>query len=305
MREKVDDPAVLAEMGSAIRSRITSGEIPVTLSYFRVADPAIVESVTRQPQHEGPVSKNGKGVELRPFFGYFGGKWRDTPLYPKPEHDTIVEPFAGSAGYSLRFSNKRVILYEKDPILTSVWEYLIGVMPTEILKLPDLGPEDCVDDLKGVCQEAKWLIGFWLNRGVASPRKRPSKWMRIRIRPGSFWGERVRNTVAGQVDQIRHWKIRNRSYEACRVTREATWFIDPPYQVTGRHYRHGPDDLDYKSLAAWCRARPGLAIVCENQGANWLGFGPLQETKTTRNGRRSREVVWIHRRKRQPTAPSV
>ena len=29
---------------------------------------------------------------MRPFFGFYGGKWRDAPkYYPAPEHDTIVE----------------------------------------------------------------------------------------------------------------------------------------------------------------------------------------------------------------------
>ena len=81
-----------------------------------------------------PAMRNGSGEHpvLRPFFGYYGGKWRDTPrLYPPPEHNTIVEPFAGSAGYSLRFPRTpRVILYEKDPIVAGVWQYLIGVKPS-------------------------------------------------------------------------------------------------------------------------------------------------------------------------------
>jgi len=34
---------------------------------------------------------------LRPFWCYFGGKWRAAPHYPAPMHPTIVEPFAGAA----------------------------------------------------------------------------------------------------------------------------------------------------------------------------------------------------------------
>lgn len=231
---------------------------------------------------------------LRPFFGYFGGKWRDTPrLYPPPEYDTIVEPFAGSAGYSLRFPDHNVILCEKDRILVSIWEYLIEVEPDEILALPDLGPQDSVDDLS-VCQEARWLIGFWVNRGVAAPRKRPSKWMRTGIRPGSFWGQRVRTTIANQVPRIRHWEIRNHSYESCDISVEATWFIDPPYQDTGHHYRFGSDTIHYDHLADWCRKRSGQVIVCENRGADWLPFRPLGATKTTRKGKESREVIWTN-----------
>lgn len=30
--------------------------------------------------------------DLKPFFYFYGGKWRAAPKYPRPEHDFIVEP---------------------------------------------------------------------------------------------------------------------------------------------------------------------------------------------------------------------
>lgn len=231
--------------------------------------------------------------QLRPFFGYYGGKWRDAlKHYPEPQHATIVEPFAGSAGFSLRYANRKVILCEVDPVLAEVWKYLIHVKAKEILSIPDLAPAESVDDLD-IPQEAKWLVGFWLNRGTASPRKSPSKWMRDGIRPGSFWGERVRHTIASQVEFIRHWEVYNSSYEDCPTPRSATWFIDPPYQEAGKHYRFGSKEIDYEALATWCRSRPGQVIVCENEGATWLPFRDLADVKTTRAERRSREVFWL------------
>ena len=137
---------------------------------------------------------------LRPFFGYYGGKWRDAlKHYPAPRFNTIVEPFAGSAGYSLRFAHLDIVLCELDPVIAEVWRYLITVRPSEILAIPDVPHDGSVDDLK-VAPEARWLVGFWLNRGVSMPRKRPSKWMRDGIRPGSFWGPRVRARIASQVE---------------------------------------------------------------------------------------------------------
>lgn len=234
-------------------------------------------------------------TKVRPFFGYYGGKWRDAlKHYPPPEFDTIVEPFAGSAGYSLRYPDRRVILCEVDPILSGVWKYLTRVKPAEILSIPDLTPDQTLDDLK-VCQEAKWLIGFWLNRGVSTPRRTPSRWMRDGIRPGCFWGERVRVTIASQVGAIRHWKIRNCSYLDCPpAPKRSTWFIDPPYQHAGRHYRFGSDLVDYNHLSTWCRSRNGQVIVCENSGADWLPFRELAEVKTTRALYRSKEVYWLN-----------
>jgi site-specific DNA-adenine methylase len=238
------------------------------------------------------IDSSGSAPQLRPFFGFYGGKWRDAlKHYPPPAHDTIVEPFAGSAGYALRFCDRKVILCDLDPVLAGVWSYLIKVRPQEILRIPDLASDQTVDDLD-ICQEARWLIGFWLNRGVATPRRKPSKWMRIKIRPGSFWGERVRTTLARQVSAIRHWKVYNCSYVDAPAPKLATWFIDPPYQRAGQHYRFGSADIDYTALSTWCQQRKGQVMVCENQGADWLPFQPLASVKTTRS-KRSKEAVWI------------
>lgn len=229
---------------------------------------------------------------MRPFFGFYGGKWRDAiKHYPAPRHSVIVEPFAGSAGYAVRYHSRQVILCEADPVIAGVWDYLIKVSAEEILAIGDIDPEGSVDDL-GLCQEAAALVGFWMNRGVSRPRKKPSRWMRERIRPGSFWGDRVRNTIASQVGAIRHWKVHNVSYAECPVAGPATWFIDPPYQGAGRHYTYSADRINFEHLGAWCQARSGQVIVCENEGADWLPFKRLAEVKTTRAGKRSVEAIW-------------
>ena len=142
-------------------------------------------------------------------------------------------------------------------------------------------------------RRARWLVGFWLNRGASRPRTGPSAWMRDGIRPGSFWGERVRKTIATQVDRIRHWRAFNCSYEELPFSSEATWFVDPPYQNQGKHYYHGPEGVEFSALGDWCRTRPGQIIVCENEGADWLPFTSVADVKTTRSNSRSVEVVWI------------
>jgi site-specific DNA-adenine methylase len=231
---------------------------------------------------------------LRPFFGYYGGKWRDAiKHYPAPTYDTIVEPFAGSAGYSLRYAHLNIIICELDPVLAEVWRYLTTVKPSEIRAIPDVREDGSVDDLK-VSIEARWLVGFWLNRGVSTPRKRPSRWMRDGIRPGSFWGPKVRERIARQVEAIRHWKVHNCSYTDAPVPDQATWFVDPPYQQAGSHYRLGSDLLNYESLGTWCKSLVGQVIVCENAGADWLPFRELASVKTTRAAYRSKEVYWLN-----------
>lgn len=227
---------------------------------------------------------------IRPFFSFYGGKWRDTPRhYPAPSHSTIVEPFAGGAGYSLRFPDLDVVICDIDPVITGVWRYLIGASSSDILSLPDV--DGCVDDL-AVCQEARWLIGFWLNRAAAAPRKKPSAWMRSGVRPGSFWGPRVRERIAGQLSAIRHWRVIEGDYTATADLGTAAWFVDPPYEGAGSHYVHGCNAIDYGDLAAFCRARRGQIIVCENHGAAWLPFSLLRDVKTARS-KRSAEAVWL------------
>lgn len=228
-------------------------------------------------------------MSLRPFFSYYGGKWRVAKKhYPEPQHDMIVEPFAGSAGYALRYPDRQVILVERDPVVAAVWRYLKTVSEHEFLSLPL--SFSSVDELS-VCQEAKWLIGFWLNRGVSRPRKSPSRWMREGLRPGSFWGEEVRNRLAFQLHAIRHWMIIEGDYTRAPHV-EATWFVDPPYQLAGKHYHHGSKDLDFEKLGQWCQAQRGQVLVCENEGADWLPFQPLADIRTARRSRRSREVLW-------------
>ena len=96
---------------------------------------------------------------MRPFWKYYGGKWRLAPTYSKPRSDVIIEPFARSAGYSVRFNAPRVILIDSDPVVIAVWRYLIGASAIEINALPDIAVDTTVDDY-GLCQEAAWFVGF-------------------------------------------------------------------------------------------------------------------------------------------------
>lgn len=228
--------------------------------------------------------------DLRPFFSYYGGKWRDAPNYPPPEHPTIVEPFAGSAGYSLRYPARRVVLCDLDPVIVGLWRYLIRVSPSEVLAIPDVPEGGTVDDLP-VCQEARWLVGFWLNKGTAAPCKSPSAWMRKGTHATSFWGARIRRMIASQVDAIRHWHVSECTYADCPEVGPATWFVDPPYQGAGVHYRCSSADVDFGHLAAWCRSRTGQVIVCENFGATWLPFW-RHGAKKARDGQ-SEEAIWL------------
>jgi hypothetical protein len=231
---------------------------------------------------------------MRPFFCFFGSKWRVAPHYPPPTYPTIIEAFAGAGGYSLRYPHHQVRLYDADPIICGIWNYLIHVSPDEIRRLPVVF--DHIDELN-VCQEARWLIGFWLNKGTVQPSKTPSKWMRDyqSRQPGcTYWSAAVVERIASQVPQIRHWTISQASYETI-PNMKATWFIDPPYQVAGRAYRF--HDINYPALGEWCQSRAGQVVVCENAGAEWLSFRLFRTIKGLegkRGGKKSVEVIWTN-----------
>jgi len=231
---------------------------------------------------------------LRPFFSYYGSKWLLAKHYPQPEHDLIIEPFAGSAGYATRYHDRNVVLSDTNPIIAGVWNYLIKSRASTIMKLP--APVDCVDDLHA-CQEARWLVGFWLGRASHGPRRTLSAWGRDGRWPMCFWGESIRERIARQVEYIRHWKVHHTSYEnfypPVLKHVKATWFVDPPYERQGKYYNG--EALNYPALAEWCRERRGQVIVCENEGAKWLPFKPFRTARANSSrgkGRVSHEVIW-------------
>lgn len=229
-----------------------------------------------------------------PFFAYYGGKWRAARRYPAPIFNRIIEPFAGAAGYALRYPNRDVVLIEKDARLAALWRYLITASPQQILALPLIQIDQTIDDLQ-IEPVEKDLVGWWLNKGAAMPCRRPSKWMRSGIRPNSFWGEKIRARIARDVTLIKHWTIIEGDYRSAPNDTCATWFIDPPYEQMGRHYRCGSNDIDFRNLGEWSQNRLGQIIVCEQEGAQWLPFRPHIILKANEGGngkKRSAEVIW-------------
>lgn len=232
---------------------------------------------------------------LKPFFTYFGGKYRAAPRYPEPLYSRIIEPFAGAAGYSMRYPERDIQLVDLNPVVIGTWDYLITAPESEILCLPVYdGDWETIEDLDHLPQEARWLIGWWLNKGTTAPGKTPSAWMRDPSAGGThdFWGEGIKARIASQQKFIRHWTATVGTYADLAPSR-STWFIDPPYQVAGKRYTHSR--VDYPHLADWCRTREGQVIVCENQGADWMDFSPFLDIKAThRRGRTgvSKEVIW-------------
>jgi site-specific DNA-adenine methylase len=207
------------------------------------------------------------------MFSYYGRKSKIVKHYPKPIYDKIIEPFAGSAAYSMMYFEKDVLLIEKYDVLVKLWNWLINeATEKEILALPSVVENDMIEKFDWLCQEEKWLMGFSLNRGSAQPKNKVKKF-------SDGW-ENVKKRIANDLHKIRHWKVIEGDYK-CVENEEVTWFIDPPYQFGGEWYKH--KNIDYTELHNYVMNRNGQIIVCENTKANWIDLTPLVKIQGSKN----------------------
>jgi hypothetical protein len=219
------------------------------------------------------------------MWSYYGSKGKVVNYYPEPKHDLIIEPFAGAAKYSLKYFERDVLLVDKYDVVVGLWDFLINASKQDILGLPELAAGQSVDDFT-LSQEEKYLVGFVIKGGVNSPRKTYSG-------VGGF-GKNQKGQykrIADQLYKVRHWKVIKGCY-ADIPNQDATWFIDPPYQYGGNHYKHSNKAIDFPALAAWSNGRSGQVIVCENTKADWMDFKPLVEMQGSKF--RTTEAVWLN-----------
>jgi len=232
---------------------------------------------------------------IPPLLNYYGGKHATSHRYPRPEYPTIIEPFAGSAGYASRYHDRDVILVEKYARLAAVWRYLIGASEREILALPLLAPGETLDDHVWACAEGRDLVGWNVQKGTYTPRLSPSSWSVGDAASGSenaAWSASRRARTASSAAKIRHWRIIEGDYtDAPDVA--ATWFVDPPYEIKGSYYPHGSDAIDFPALGEWCQSRQGQVIVCEQVGATWLPFVPFSASRSASTQHKGvSEAIW-------------
>ena len=214
------------------------------------------------------------------MFTYFGSKARNAKHYPPPSRrGVIIEPFAGSARYSVHWGmGREVLLVEKNPVVARIWRWIFQCRPADIAALPDA--DRLKPDVPIVKQVRPWEAAAFIVARVSAPYRDTmtdgviSRFKMPSIKPDKHWKHlyyafrRCARLRAG----MDRWRIIEGDYTAAGNT-EASWFIDPPYRSFQRTYaNYDGRDIDYGSLARWCQSRIGRVVVCEIDGADWLPF---------------------------------
>lgn len=232
-----------------------------------------------------------------PLFKWFGSKWLSSKTLPAPIHDSIVEPFAGGAGYSLRHSSSKVLICESDPHIYKLWAWLINGATEALIREIPLGvPEGTDIRSLGLNEGQQLLLKSWQRTNNVGNCWTISPWGN---KPGQFTAN-TRARVASEFGAISHWKVLFDGMSALRtIDVEATWFIDPPYEF---NYQYRQTPVNYQELGELAKNKKGQVIVCEavcpKTGSipSWLTFKNFGSRITSRrkaeNNHHSKELLW-------------
>lgn len=242
------------------------------------------------------------GKSIGPLFKWFGSKWQAAPKYPEPKHKGIVEPFAGGAGYSLRYPDRDVLICENNPHLSKLWPWLIGEATESLVREIPIGiPEGTDIRTLGLSDGQSLLVKSWQRTCTVGDCWTVSIWGN---KPGQ-WTANTRARVAEEVNAIKHWRFTKDGLSAMKSIASVdvgTWFIDPMYQYNYQ-YRHKVGH-DYAALGALVKTLPGQVIVCEavcpktGKIPAWLPFVHFRESVTSRRkatqNHHSKELIWTN-----------
>ena len=223
------------------------------------------------------------------MFSYYGSKSKIVQYYPSPSCDKIIEPFAGSARYSLRYWEKDILLVDKYKVIVDIWHYLQRASEKDILGLPKLKKNESLDNFD-LSYEEKSLMGFCIVGASATPKKTTTIRRCVDGYRPNIQNYQLKN-IASNLYKIKHWKIIQGSYEDLE-NENATWVIDPPYQFGGHEYKESNKNINFPSLANWCKTRQGQVIVCENTKATWMDFKPVIQMQGSMF--RTTEAIWTN-----------
>lgn len=207
-------------------------------------------------------------------FPYFGAKHRLARYYPPPKYRTVIEPFAGAAGYACYWAKRgyidHAILVDSHPGVVALWHRLQRMTPDDLANL-------VVPPLGTLSTEPLFMYGQQQQSVLDGKQRRITSWMLEKWEP-------VQRRLIEILPIIKDWDVSVGDYSDVPDI-PGTWFIDPPYRPQlglggkptsgGYWYKHRR--IDYDALADWVWSRPGQVIACEQNPADWLPFEPFRQ----------------------------
>lgn len=235
-------------------------------------------------------------MKIGPLFKWFGSKWSGSRYYPCPLYSTVVEPYAGGAGYSLNHCDRTILLYDINANVAALWRWLIDFgskHPKDILDIPVNVPVGTDIRTLGLTVGQELLLKHWQRTNNLGNCWTISPWGN---KPGQ-WTANTRARVAEEVTAIAHWTFLS---EPPTLGPGYTYFIDPPYQY---NYQYGIKGFDWASLGSKILSTPGSQfIVCEamcpktGRLPDWLPFVHFRRQVTSRrkarNNHHSAELLY-------------
>ena len=234
-----------------------------------------------------------------PLFKCFGSKWMSARSYPPPDGGQIVEPFAGSAGYSLRYAHlvERVLVREQGH-LAELWRWLINeATEADVRAIPlDTPPGTDIRRL-GLTLGQALLLKNWQRTNNVGDCWTISPWGN---KPGQ-WTASTRARVAEEIALLKgKWGMTDTPWQVAG----GTFFIDPPYQYNYKYRCEPPDyvGLGVQVLGLDADLVIACEAVCQKTGAvpNYLPFESSHRQVTSRrktnNHHHSNELVFTQRK---------
>lgn len=233
--------------------------------------------------------------KINPLFKNFGSSWASAKHYPKPiEGLPILEPFAGGAGYSLNYHWFAVTIFEINPHVAGLWQWIINDATTQdILDIPLNVPEGTDIRTLGLSAGQQLMLKQWQRTNNHGNCWTISSWGS----KSGQWTNSTRSRVSEQIHAVKHWK-----FQPIDWAQQGTFLCDPPYKF---NYQYGIKDFDYSKLVDNISQIPqgSLIIACEAIGKggevpDYLPFQPSHSQVTSRrkasNNHHSKELVYVH-----------
>ena len=150
-------------------------------------------------------------------FGYFGAKHGMARFYPAPLYNTVIEPFAGAAGYACYWSSlpgsniNRVILIDSNPNVIALWHRLQRMSIDQLMSIPDpIKGEVTHEPLIAAASGAQGMAV--LNRGVGRV---------VTDRMVESWPN-LKRRLCRMIPIIRKWEIVRQSVLLSRITSDSS-----------------------------------------------------------------------------------